>query len=122
MANDIFSRVRYEQTRRQIEQASPLPSDVYFSQDWYDREVETIFLKKWLIATREEEIPNPGDYVRLDIIDEPMIILRNDAGDVGTPSVWTLSCGTSNTAMRNRCCYHMTLRPNIGCTPKPFFV
>ena len=82
MPTNIFSPDRYEDTRRPIEHASPLPRDVYISQEWYDREVETIFLKKWLVATREEEIPNPGDYVRLDIIDEPLIILRDDDGEI----------------------------------------
>ncbi len=81
-SSDIFDPARYAETRRPIEQASPLPRDVYFSQDWYDREVETIFLKKWLVATREEEIPNPGDYVRLDILEEPLIILRDADGQI----------------------------------------
>ncbi|MGI9604774.1 MAG: aromatic ring-hydroxylating oxygenase subunit alpha [Acidimicrobiales bacterium] len=82
MGADIFDPSRYAATRLPIEQASPLPPDVYFDQAWYEREVETIFRKRWLVATREEEIPNAGDYVRLDIIGEPLIILRDDAGDV----------------------------------------
>ncbi|HAQ24186.1 MAG TPA: aromatic ring-hydroxylating dioxygenase subunit alpha, partial [Acidimicrobiaceae bacterium] len=80
--NSIFSPDRYVATRAPIEQAEPLPSDVYFSQDWYDREVETIFRKRWLVATREEEIPDPGDYVRLDIVGEPLVILRDEEGHV----------------------------------------
>jgi len=86
---DIFHVERYEETRKPIEHASPLPSDVYFSQEWYDREVDTIFRKGWLVATREEEIPNPGDYVRLDIIDEPLMIVR---GDDGTIRALSASC------------------------------
>jgi len=82
MTNNIFAPERYAETRKPIEEASPLPRDVYFSQEWYDREMDTIFRKGWLVATREEEIPNPGDYVRLDIIDEPLIILRDDDGGV----------------------------------------
>lgn len=76
--NDLFSPERYAETRKPIQEASPLPRDVYFSHEWYEREVETIFRKGWLVATREEEIPDPGDYVRLDIIDEPLIILRDE--------------------------------------------
>ena len=78
----IFDPERYAATRKPIEHASPLPPDVYFSQEWYDREIETIFRKEWLVATREEEIPNPGDYVRLDIIDEPLVIIRGMDGVV----------------------------------------
>ena len=80
--NSIFSSARYSGTRAPIEDATPLPPDVYFSQEWYDREIETIFRKRWLVATREEEIPNPGDYVRLDIVGEPLLIVRDDEGQV----------------------------------------
>jgi len=80
--NSIFSPARYVATRAPIEDAAPLPPDVYFSQEWYDREIETIFRKRWLVATREEEIPNPGDYVRLDIVGEPLLIVRDDEGQI----------------------------------------
>ena len=80
--NPIFSSARYASTRAPIEDAAPLPPDVYFSQEWYEREIETIFRKRWLVATREEEIPNPGDYVRLDIVGEPLLIVRDDEGQV----------------------------------------
>jgi len=82
MSDNIFSPERYAKTRLPIEQAHPLPPEVYTSQEWYDREIETIFLKRWLQVTREEEIPNPGDYVRIDIIGEPLIVLRDRSGDI----------------------------------------
>ncbi|SVA91389.1 uncharacterized protein METZ01_LOCUS144243, partial [marine metagenome] len=41
--NSVFSSARYSGTRAPIEDATPLPPDVYFSQEWYDREIETIF-------------------------------------------------------------------------------
>lgn len=80
--SSIFSAEKYAATRLPIEQASPLPGEVYTSQEWYDREMETIFRKRWLQVTREEEIPNPGDYVRIDILGEPLIILRDREGVV----------------------------------------
>lgn len=82
MSDSIFSPERYTKTRLPIELAHPLPPDVYTSQEWYDREIETIFLKRWLQVTREEEIPNPGDYVRVDIVGEPLIILRDRKGEI----------------------------------------
>ena len=30
----------------------------------------------------EDELPNPGDYVRLDIIGEPLVILRDSGGTI----------------------------------------
>jgi len=78
----IFSPERFAKTRAPIDRAHPLPAEVYLSREWYDREIETIFLKSWLVATREEEIPNPGDYVRIDIVGEPLIILRDRDGTI----------------------------------------
>ncbi len=80
--SSIFSPERYAATRAPIEHASPLPPEVYLSQEWYDREVATIFRKTWQLATRLEEIPNPGDYVRVDICEVPLIILRDRDGEI----------------------------------------
>ena len=78
----IFSPERYAGMREPIEQAHTFPPDVYTSVPWYEREVETIFLRTWQLATREEEIPNPGDYVRFDIVGEPLIIIRGEDNKV----------------------------------------
>ena len=84
--DSIFSPERYAKTRLPIDEAYPLPPEVYTSQAWYDREMDTIFRKRWLQVTREEEIPNNGDYTRIDIIGEPLIVLRDNKGVVRTMS------------------------------------
>jgi len=86
MSDSIFSPEKYVNTRLPIDEASPLPASVYTSQDWYDKEMETIFFKEWLQVTRLEEIPNPGDYVRIDIAGEPLIVLRDSDGTIRTLS------------------------------------
>ncbi|MGI9270367.1 MAG: aromatic ring-hydroxylating oxygenase subunit alpha [Woeseiaceae bacterium] len=75
--DSIFSPQNYRDTRAPIEEAKPLPREVYCSQEWYDLEMETIFKRSWLLATRLEEIPNKGDYVRVDLLGVPLIILRD---------------------------------------------
>ncbi|HCW01433.1 MAG TPA: hypothetical protein DGK99_08500 [Acidimicrobiaceae bacterium] len=99
----IFSPERYAGTRAPIEEAVPLPPEVYFSEEWYDREVETIFRREWLVATREEEIPNPGDYVRLDIVDEPLVILRDDDGVIRALSASCRHRGSELMTGRGNC-------------------
>ena len=86
MNDSIFEPQKYAKTRLPIEEASPLPAEVYTSQEWYDKEMETIFLKEWLQVTRLEEIPNIGDYVRIDIAGEPLIVIRGKDGVVRTLS------------------------------------
>lgn len=67
-----------------IELAHSLPPVVYTSQHWYDREVDELFMHGWLVATREEEIAKPGDYLRVDLFGEPLIVIRGRDGVVRT--------------------------------------
>ena len=54
----------------------------YFSYEWHRQEVEHVWKKTWQFACREEEIANPGDYVVYDIVDDSVIVLRNDSGEI----------------------------------------
>ena len=62
----IFAPNEYASTRKRLAQASTLPPSAYTSPDWYQREVETIFRQNWLMAAREDEIP---DYVLDRVLD-----------------------------------------------------
>ncbi len=103
MTDSIFSPERYVKTRLPIEEAQPLPASVYTSPEWYEREMETIFLKRWLQVTREEEIPNPGDYVRIDIVGEPLIVLRDRDGVIRTLSASCRHRASELTTGRGNC-------------------
>lgn len=101
--DSIWSQDTYANTRKPIDEAHTLPPAVYTSQDWYDREVDSIFRKSWLVATREEEIPNPGDYVRIDIVGEPLIILRDQAGTIRALSASCRHRGSELVAGKGNC-------------------
>lgn len=55
-----------------------LPPDYYRSDSIYREEVEHIFYKRWQMVCREEEIPNPGDFVTVEIGDENIIVVRSE--------------------------------------------
>lgn len=59
-----------------------LPKDAYLSPDLHDREVREIFQKSWLCVGRDEYVPNPGDYYTIDLLDEPIVIVRGTDGTV----------------------------------------
>ena len=40
-----------------------LPVEAYTSQDWFDREMETIFSQTWQMAGFVEDLTDPGDYI-----------------------------------------------------------
>lgn len=54
-----------------------LPGKYYHDPAIYQEEASKIFYKFWLFACREEEIPSPGDYKLIDIIDESIILVRD---------------------------------------------
>ena len=79
-----FTNNTFAQVQKPVAEASTLPPHVYTSREWYDREVNEIFKKSWLILTREELVPNPGDYVRVDIVGETLIVTRTRQGEIKT--------------------------------------
>jgi glycine betaine catabolism A len=57
-----------------------LPSSWYYSDETFALEKERIFCREWFCAGREEELPNPGDHLVLDIVGESILIVRNRQG------------------------------------------
>ncbi len=48
----------------------------------FELEAEKIFHKYWLYAGHVSQIPNPGDYFLRNVLDESLIIIRGDDGQV----------------------------------------
>jgi choline monooxygenase len=67
---------------RPLDEASTLPGECYTSAAWHRREVDGIFSKEWLCLGREDQIPNAGDYFRIDVVDEPILVVRDASGTV----------------------------------------
>jgi len=60
-----------------------IPAADYTDPDFGRRERLRLWPKVWQIACRAEEIPNFGDYVRYDIADESIVVVRLGNGSVG---------------------------------------
>ena len=63
-----------------FERATAMPKSVYTSPDFAELEQQHIFAREWLCAGRSDALPNPGDYLTMDISGEPIIILRDRDG------------------------------------------
>lgn len=59
-----------------------LPPAAYTSPELHALERERIFQRSWLCVGRDEYVPDPGDYYRIDVLDEPMIVVRGADGVV----------------------------------------
>ena len=63
-----------------FERARAMPKSVYTSPDFAEAEQRHIFAQDWLCAGRADALPNPGDYLTMQIGGEPVIILRDREG------------------------------------------
>ena len=79
---DMFDPRHYEKARLPVLEAETLPPWCYTSQQFYDREVERMFKRTWTFLGRADEIANPGDYVTYDLFGEPVLAVRDRAGDI----------------------------------------
>lgn len=59
-----------------------IPKEDYLSREFAELEADNLWPKVWQIACRLEEIPNKGDYVTYDIVDESIIVVRANDGEV----------------------------------------
>lgn len=88
-----------------------LPPHAYRSQEIFDLEKEKIFRPGWILIGRPDMVPNPGDYMSVDVIDEPLVMVRDKAGDLRVLSRvcrhrWAPVCDGAGNASSFVCPYH----------------
>lgn len=65
-----------------FEKARAMPSSVYTSDAFLERELSDIFSKDWFCVGRATSLANAGDYVTLDLANQPIIVLRDKQGEL----------------------------------------
>ena len=77
---------RTSQLREALEEVKPeggrIPGFIFTDPDLYRLEMERIFARCWLFVGHESEIPARGDYVTRAMGDQPVIVVRDEGGDV----------------------------------------
>lgn len=59
-----------------LAKATTLPSQAYTSQEFFDWEVDHIFRNDWLPLAHVSQIPAAGDFLNIDMLGEPLIVVR----------------------------------------------
>jgi phenylpropionate dioxygenase-like ring-hydroxylating dioxygenase large terminal subunit len=65
-----------------FEQARAMPTSVYTSTDFLERELKDVFSKDWFCVGRASSLKNPGDYLTLDLAEQPIVVLRDGEGQL----------------------------------------
>ena len=88
-----------------------LPPKAYYSPELFELEKEHIFRAHWLCIGRADQVPNPGDFMALDVVGEPVVLLRDLQGDLRVLSNvcrhrWMKICAGSGNTRGLACPYH----------------
>ena len=60
----------------------PIPQERYYSREFMRQEWDGLWTKIWHIAGREQQLPEPGDYIVHDFMHESVVILRQQDGSL----------------------------------------
>lgn len=88
-----------------------LPYRAFWDRQLLDVEISEVFARDWILACREQEIPNPGDYRAITIGGEPVVVVRGHDKALRAMSNVCRHRGTmivegSGTTQRFECPYH----------------
>lgn len=78
--DDLLSAL--EASVEDVANAVTLPPALYTSAEALEFEREAVFMQEWLAVGRAERIPNPNDWFTVDLLGEPVIVLRAKDGAV----------------------------------------
>jgi glycine betaine catabolism A len=63
-------------------QAMTLPAEYYTSAEYFEREIDALFRRRWICAGREEQVDRTGRFFVRDLVGESIIIARGASGAV----------------------------------------
>ncbi|MGC3992165.1 MAG: Rieske 2Fe-2S domain-containing protein [Chthoniobacteraceae bacterium] len=63
-----------------------LPAEAYTNDAFYEWEMENILRKDWVCVAHLSQLPQAGDFLNLDLLDEPVIVVHGKDGVVRTLS------------------------------------
>jgi len=66
-----------------FERAVPIPAALNHSREFLQHECEKIFTQEWICVCREDEVSKPGDFITHEIAEVPVIVIRQQNGEVG---------------------------------------
>ena len=79
---DKSLKILQECSKNSFEKATPIPSVVNHSIEFYNHEQAKIFNKEWICIGRCDEIPSTGDFLTHEIAGTPILAVRQKSGEI----------------------------------------
>jgi phenylpropionate dioxygenase-like ring-hydroxylating dioxygenase large terminal subunit len=70
------------ETADELEQPVTIGVEAYISEDYVRQERDKLWRKTWLQAGRLEDMPNVGDFITFDILDDSILVVRNSPDEI----------------------------------------
>jgi phenylpropionate dioxygenase-like ring-hydroxylating dioxygenase large terminal subunit len=65
-----------------LSQARTLPAELYTSEEFLDWEIKHVLGAGWICLAHKSQIPKPGDFINLDVLGEPIIVVHGKEGEI----------------------------------------
>ncbi len=78
----MFTAEEKASVKAPLSSAKTLPPVAYTDPTVFGMELQALFYKEWICVAREEQIPQPGDYRSVEVVDQPLIVVRQDDGGI----------------------------------------
>ncbi len=73
-------RQLHERASTPADRAFSMPGSFYTDPGYFQLEWETVLAGGWHCLGRADEVPEPGDFLTADVLDEPLLVTRGDDG------------------------------------------
>jgi choline monooxygenase len=80
--SDILDPKKIEVVKNPIEKAHGLPNECYLNDDYLEFEKEKVFKNNWTMIGVASSVPNPGDAKPFNLLDIPILIVRNKDNEI----------------------------------------
>jgi phenylpropionate dioxygenase-like ring-hydroxylating dioxygenase large terminal subunit len=67
---------------RPLNRATTLPAQAYTSEAFFDWELENLLRPGWQCVAHISQIPMPGNFLNLDLLGEPLIVVHGKDGEI----------------------------------------
>ncbi len=65
-----------------LERGRTFPAEAYTSPDFLQWEVENVLGVGWICLAHASQIPTPGDFINVDVLGEPLIVVHGKDGEI----------------------------------------
>lgn len=77
--DEVLADIR-DTAARPLTQATTLPPEAYTSEEFFAWEIENIFKAEWQCLAHRSQIPNAGDFLAIDLLGEPLMLIHGKDG------------------------------------------